>query len=331
MEQIYGIDLSKKKLDVGFIDKNGNKHDKTIDNNLSKITRFLKQLPANSALCAEYTGTPGNLLRFLAHVNSIPIIMVTGYEVKHSLGLQKGKSDKADAHRIREYAERFYDKLNYAVYEGECLFELQELHTLRDQLVKQRKMLATQKVGKKSNPYNSTIANKIEVDHISSLDSSIKLLEEEMVSIMKTSPELNENLELVTSIKGIGLITASDLIIKTRNFSRITTAKKAASYAGVCPFPNASGQMVKKSKVSPMADRALKSLLYMCSSSAVQHNKEMKLYYQRKMMEGKPHFLIMNNVANKLLRTIYSIIESRIPWNPNYICLDPRIPEKMLV
>ena len=141
MEQIYGIDLSKKKLDVGFIDKNGTTHDKTIDNNLSKITRFLKQLPSNSTLCAEYTGTPGNLLRFLAHVNSIPIIMVTGYEVKHGLGLQKGKSDKADAHRIREYAERFYDKLNYAVFEGESLFELQELHIRKNKKSSLHKIL----------------------------------------------------------------------------------------------------------------------------------------------------------------------------------------------
>ena len=137
MKQIYGIDLSKKKLDMCFEYENGVNRHKTICNNLSRLSAFLEQLPSDSILCAEYTGTPCNLLRFLAHVNQIPLILITGYEVKHGLGLQKGKSDKIDAKRIKEYAERFYDKLEFVVFEGEALFELQELYVVRNQLVKQ--------------------------------------------------------------------------------------------------------------------------------------------------------------------------------------------------
>jgi len=330
MRQIYGIDLSKKKLDISFIDKNGFRQHKVIDNNLVRISRFIEHLPANSVLCAEHTGTPGNLLRFLAHISEVPVILVTGYEVKHGLGLIKGKSDKIDSDRIREYAERFNDKLEYAVFEGECLFELQELHSLRNQLVKQRKMLEAQCCGKESNPFNSITANRIAQRQITSLSEDIKDLENEMTAILLNDPALKEKLDLITSIKGIGLITATELIVKTRNFSKIKTARQAASYAGVCPFPNSSGQMVKKSKVSPMSDKSLKSLLYLCSSSAVNHNKEYKLYYQRKLMEGKPHFLIMNNVANKLLRTIFAVLKSQIPWDPGYICIDPRMREKIV-
>jgi transposase len=325
---MYGIDVSKMKLDISFIDNNGLKQHKIIDNTLSKIALFLEQLPLDAALCAEHTGTPGNLLRFLSHVINIPLFLVTGYEVKHSLGLQKGKTDKTDAHRIREFAERFSDKLNHDVFKGEALCELQELLTLRNQLVKDRKMLVTLKVSKESNPFSSTKAHEITSLQISRFDQDIKDLEKEMLSIMKEAPELRENLELVTSVKGVGLITATELIIKTENFNKIDTAKKAASFAGVCPFPNSSGLMVKKSKVSPMGDRALKSLLYMCACSAVQHNKELKLYYQKKEMQGKPYFLIMNNISNKLLRIIYSVVNSRIPWDPNYICADPRMATK---
>ncbi|MFO7975694.1 MAG: transposase, partial [Candidatus Hydrogenedentota bacterium] len=36
---------------------------------------------------------------------------------------------------------------------------------------------------------------------------------------------------------------------KTGNFKKIDTARKAASYAGVCPFPNKSGKMEGKSKI----------------------------------------------------------------------------------
>ena len=86
--------------------------------------------------------------------------------------------------------------------------------------------------------------------------------------------------------------------------------------------------MVKKSKVSPMSDKALKTLLFLCAANAIQHNKDMKHYYERKIAEGKPGYLALNNVANKLLRTVYAIIESRQMWDPLHICLDPREGEK---
>jgi transposase len=120
-------------------------------------------------------------------------------------------------------------------------------------------------------------------------------------------------------------VTACDLIIKTGNFKEIDTARKAASYAGVCPFPNSSGKMVKKSKVSSMADKELKTLLYLCSVVAVNRNPEYKLYSQRKKQEGKPYFLTMNNIANKLLRTVYSIVNSGQEYTLDHISLDPRV------
>jgi len=86
--------------------------------------------------------------------------------------------------------------------------------------------------------------------------------------------------------------------------------------------------MIKKSRVSKMSDKALRSLLHLCGKAAVLSNMEFKLYFERKKLEGKPYYLIMNNVSNKLLRIVYSIIESRIPYDPNHICVDPREIEK---
>ncbi|MCJ7715450.1 MAG: transposase, partial [Anaerolineales bacterium] len=93
---------------------------------------------------------------------------------------------------------------------------------------------------------------------------------------------------------------------------------------GVCPFPNTSGKMVGKSKTSPFADKKLKTLLYMGARAAVKHNKEYALYYQKKQLEGKPHFLIMNNISNKLLRTAYSVVRNKTPYVKDHVCLDPR-------
>jgi len=328
MRQIYGIDLSKEKFDVNFIDQTNQEQHCVVKNDLKNISRFIESLPTDSHLVAEHTGVYGDLLLFLSNQMSISISLCSGYSIKHSLGLRKGKTDKIDAARIREYGERFYDTLEQSSINSELMTELQELYSLRRQLVKEKKMLLTKQKGVMRLATRSIYAKSVYTRILDQLTTEINDIELQLQEIIRSDEEFSRNFDLVTSIKGIGPITACELIIKTANFKRITTAKKAASYAGICPFPNASGQMVKKSRVSPMSDKALKSLMFMCAKSAVAHNKEYRLYYQKKHLEGKPHYLIMTNVANKLMRTVFKVIESGCPWNPNYICVDPRNTNK---
>jgi transposase len=322
--QVYGIDLSKEKFDVNFIDAKGKEKNREVKNGIVSISKFLSTVSKDGILCAEHTGAYGDLLVYLCNQANIQIALVPGYSIKHSLGLVKGKSDPLDSRRIREYGERFTDKLVFSEYDEESIVELKQLYTLRAQLVKARKALLTSDKSRCHLPMQNVSVHNHLQSVLSGLDTEIAAVEEEIEALIKTNPELNENYELVTSIKGIGPVIATDLLIKTGNFKNIDTARKAASYAGVCPFPNTSGKMVGKSKTSPFADKKLKSLLFMGAKSAVKHNKEYKLYYQKKELEGKPYYLIMNNISNKMLRTIYSIVKSKTPYCKDHICLDPR-------
>jgi transposase len=322
--QVYGIDLSMEKFDANFLDAKGKEKNREVKNGVVSISRFLSSVPEDCVLCAEHTGAYGDLLVSLCNQANIPIALVPGYSIKHSLGLVKGKSDPLDSRRIREYGERFTDKLVFAKYDEEDIVELKQLYTLRSQLVKARKALLTSEKGRCHLPMQNVSVHNHLQSVLSSLDTEIAAVEEEIEALIKADQDLNENYELVTSIKGIGPVIATDLLIKTGNFKNIDTARKAASYAGVCPFPNTSGKMVGKSKTSPFADRKLKSLLFMGAKSAVKHNKEYRLYYQKKQLEGKPHYLIMNNISNKMLRTIYSVVQSKTLYSPDHICLDPR-------
>jgi len=322
--QVYGIDLSKEKFDVNFIDAKGNEKDQEVKNAVASISRFLSSVSEDAILCAEHTGAYGDLLVYLCNQMNVPIALIPGYTIKHSLGLVKGKSDPLDSKRIREYGERFPDKLEYAEYPEENITELKQLYTLRHQMVKQRKSLRTLDKGRGPLPMQSISAHRHISTILDGLDKEIADIEEDIEMLVRRDQEMNENYELVTSIIGIGPVIATNLIIKTGNFKIIDTHRRAASYAGVCPFPNTSGKMVGKSKTSPFADKELKTLLYMGAKAAVKHNKEYKLYYQKKELEGKPYFLIMNNVSNKLLRTVYSVVRNKRPYDRDHVCLDPR-------
>lgn len=322
--QVYGIDLSMKKFDVNYIDKSGQERKKEVKNNLNGISRFLATVSSGSVLCAENTGTYGDMLVFLSNQAGINIALVPGYTIKHSLGLVKGKSDPIDAGRIREYAKRFCDKLSFNQYDKEEIFELKSLYSLRSQLVKSRKILRTAEHSRSNTPMQSISVKKHANQALAHLDAEIKEVEKEIKDIIMSHQELRENYQLAISIKGIGPVITTNLIIKTGNFKTIDTARKAASHSGVCPFPDESGKMVGKRKTSPFADRKLKALLHMGAKSAVKHNPEYRLYYQRKKLEGKPHYLIMNNISNKMLRTIYSIVKNKTPYRLDYVCPDPR-------
>jgi len=322
--QVYGIDLSMEKFEVNFIDEKRKERNKEVKNGVVSISKFLSSVSEDSILCAEHTGAYGDLLVYLCNQANIPIALVPGYSIKHSLGLVKGKSDPLDSRRIREYGERFTDKLTFTEYDEESIVELKQLYTLRSQLVKARKALLTSEKGRSYLPLQNVSVHNHLQSALTGLDTEIEAVEEEIETLIKADQDLNENYELATGIKGIGPVIATDLLIKTGNFKIIDTARKAASYAGVCPFPNTSGKLVGKSKTSPFADRKLKSLLYMGAKSAVKHNKEYRMYYQKKELEGKPHYLIMNNISNKMLRTIYSVVKSKIPYSQDHICLDPR-------
>ncbi|MBR8538404.1 IS110 family transposase [Carboxylicivirga sediminis] len=322
--QVYGIDLSKEKFDVNFTDQQGKEKNQQVKNKVVSISKFLQTLSCDTVLVAEHTGAYGDLLVYLSNQLNISIALVPGYTIKHSMGLIKGKSDPIDARRIREYGERFFDKLKYKIYDDEAIVELKALYSLRAQLVKSRKSLRTGEHGRSQIPMQSITVNKHIKNTLLALDNEIDSLDNEIEQLIKDDEATKENFELATSVKGIGPVIAADLIIKTGNFQNIDTARKAASYAGVCPFPNASGKMVGKSRTSPFADKKLKALLYMGAKTAVKHNKEYRLYYQKKMLEGKPHYLIMNNVSNKMLRTIYSVVKNRTPYSQDYICIDPR-------
>lgn len=323
MRIIYGVDVSKTHLDIYGLTLNGKVFRKRIKNNLKDIESFLLSLEKDAIICAEFTGVYSDLLAFTCHHLSINIALINGYTLRHSMGNEKGKSDAIDAVRIWEYGNRFIDRLTFFEPDDQVAQELKELYSLRNQLVKQRRMTLTSQTIRQQATASSLATHRITEQVVDQITEHVRTLEQEMLTLIASS-YMNANMELVTSIKGVGKITAIELIIVSGNFKKIATCKKAASYAGVCPFPNQSGNKAYKSRVHPRSDRKLKSALYMAAVSVCRFNKEFRIYKDRKLAEGKHYFLVMNNVINKLLRMIYAIVSTGKPFDFEYLPQDPR-------
>lgn len=132
-------------------------------------------------------------------------------------------------------------------------------------------------------------------------------------------PQLKHLFELITSVKGISKVTATEIVITTNEFKNIKDPKKFGCYAGCVPFEKSSGKKRGKPAVSPIANKKVKSLLHMAALSAIRHCNELKAYYQRKVAEGKNKMLVLNNVRNKLILRVFVCVNKNQKYNENYM------------
>lgn len=104
------------------------------------------------------------------------------------------------------------------------------------------------------------------------------------------------------------------------NFKDINCAKQFACYSGVAPYQYGSGTSIRgKTRVSHMANKTMKTLLHsMAALVATSCNAEIKIYYERKVAEGKNKMLVLNAVRNKLIHRIFACVKQNRLFITNY-------------
>ena len=194
--------------------------------------------------------------------------------------------------------------------------KLQLLFSERERILKS--LLAFEKTSENKKFISKDVLNVITSINrmvIKQLNDALKQIEKKMLTVIISEDKLKQQYGLITSIPGIGMQTAIYLIIATKGFETFDNWRKLACYAGVAPFPYQSGTSIqRRDKVHPLADKKLKTLLNMCALSAIRHEKELKVYYERKVEEGKSKMLVLNNVRCKLLARVFAVINRKIPF-----------------
>jgi transposase len=324
VQHIIGADLSKKTIDLfcHLIKKHIR-----IDNRLSgykELLKWIQQHQINASelmIVMEHTGLYSFCFENFLQQHQISFTKVNALAIKRSIGLVRGKSDKIDARRIAEYGYEKRSKLIAEVPTSSELQRLRLLHSTRERLVKQRASLLNvlkeySNIGLSKR--DSIMRSQIRI--IQSLEKEISKMEVEMSDIIKSNPSLQQNHQLLQSIKGVGKVLATATIIKTKNFTRFTNARKFACFCGTAPFENTSGTSIKgKTRVSHLADKHMKTLLDLSAKTAIQHDKELREYYLRRTADGKSKMSTINIVRNKILYRMFAVIKRQTPFSETYL------------
>ena len=321
IKEVIGIDVSKITMDC-YMHKP--KLQETFDNNLEAISTMVgwsleksKFAKENLLFVFEHTGLyTHQLIQYLGD-NGYLFCVVPGLEIKRSLGIARGKDDKSDAKRIALYGYRMREELKPYQKPDKLLDTLKRLMSMRSKLVVQRggHIITLAEQQRVLNTSNEEVLFEAQKTIIATLDTQIQKIEKELGRLIDQDPKLKNLYQLLISVKGIGAVTARFLIVYTIGFTAFENWRKFASYCGIAPFPNSSGTSIRgRNKVSHLANKKGKTLLDLCAKSAIQSNPEMKIYYQRRIEQGKNKMSTLNIIRNKLLARAFAVVNRGTPY-----------------
>jgi len=133
--------------------------------------------------------------------------------------------------------------------------------------------------------------------------------------ILRKDEELARRLDLILSIKGIGLRSGLGLVIRMPEMGAASRAEIAA-LAGVAPYDDDSGKRHGRRRIAGGRER-LRKTLYMCAFTASRHNKDLAAFYARLRQKGKEHRCAVIAVARKLIVMASAVVQRNAPWTPD--------------
>lgn len=326
---IVGIDVSKSWLDAHVLFTGSQVgHALRISNTEAGFSKLIKWISKNTEFercqwlfCMEHTGTYSYGLNACLQEKNIFQSMVNALAIKRSMGIIRGKNDKADARVIAQYAIRFQDSLKEFRLPAESLQKLKIQLSQRERMVDLKRQIDLsvesmqafpQEFTKEAKSQNKKLVSQLQ-KNIIQMDAAIKLT-------IQSDSQLKEQVEMMESVPGIGPQTSAHILVTTQGMTQFSDSRKFASYCGVAPFEYSSGSSYRsRTKVHYLANHKMKSLLHMAALNASVHDPEIKLYYDRKKAEGKNPMSVLNAIRFKLIDRVFAVVKRNQRYEKNYM------------
>lgn len=317
-----GIDVSKATFVVAYSSAKSSET-KTFKNTTKGIREFIRTISPEENHCVlEVTGNYSMLLVYLLSKAGFTVSMENPLKIKNfaRVMLSVVKTDEIDARLIALYGERMQPapfKLR-----SDSLLLLKQKRTVLRQLKKQLTANRNLEGSLKVLPFIDSKCKKVLEKTIKFLEKQIQEMEEELTSLAEI--EYKKQMDLLTSIKGIGATLAAALIIATGGFTYFDNAKQLTRYLGLSPTYQQSGTSVNvKGHINRNGDAYLRSQLYIGAMASLRCNAECKACFDRLRSNGKPGKVAIVAVANKLIRQAFAVVTHEKKYIDGYKSVKP--------
>ena len=301
-----GVDVSKDRLDVHLRPSDEAFAVARDGKGLENLVERLKTLNV-SLIVLEATGGFETTVAAALAGASLPLAVVNPRQIRdfaRALG-KLAKTDAIDAEVIAIFAEKIRPQARpIASKEVQILGEL----------VARRRQIV-EMIGMEQNRRRRTADKRL----AKRIDRHLAFLEKELVDVdgdidagVRASPAWRETEELLTSVPGVGPVTARTLIAELPELGQLDR-RKLAALVGVAPFNRDSGTW-RGHRMIAGGRTSVRNALYMAALVAIRHNPLIKAVYQRLIARGRPKKVAIIACLRQLLTVLNAIVRDATPW-----------------
>lgn len=301
-----GIDVSKDRLDVHIL-PSGQAF--AVARNGEGLDRLVAELRTRlpSLIVLEATGGfEVNVAAALAGAG-LPLAVVNPRQIRdfaRATG-RLAKTDALDAQIIALFAEHIRPEPR-PIADADSL-ALAELVARRRQVVEMIGMEANRLRQARDPRVRRTIETTRKI-----LEAQLAALDKDIDDAVRGSPVWRAADDLLTSVPGIGAITARTLIADLPELGRLDR-RRIAALVGVAPINRDSGQMCGHRAIAG-GRTAVRNVLYMATLVATRWNPVIKAHYARIVQAGRPKKLAIVACMRHLLTILNAIMRTASPW-----------------
>ena len=311
-----GIDVSKKTLDVAALSEAGEVEHRQFNNTSQghvALGSWLKDF-SECRIVLEATGSYHERLAQALEAIGAHFSVVNPAQTSYFVRSQhrRNKTDKADAVMLAVYAKERQPALT-SVTNPLPQSIARELSALQEDITRLRNRLEAAEEGLTHPEVLTSLRRRIDT-----LEAEKQALEEALRQ--ETQDIRLQELELLTSIPGVGTKTACLFLAEVGDVGRFSSASKLVAYAGLTPALFESGSSINRcTRISRLGSGNLRHLLYMPSLVAIRYNPVLKRFFDRLVEKGKNKKAAVVACIAKLLRIMYGVLIHQRPFDPGYL------------
>lgn len=319
-----GIDIAKATFDVCLFlpetatstESMTSAHFPNNPKGFQELHRWLtKRKVGHLQICMEATGRYWEELAAFLHQQGHGVSVVNPVRTKRyaESQLKRAKTDRMDARLIAHFCWTQQPQLWHPPTKEQQ--QLQEMVRYLEALLNMRQ----QEVNRRQAGVRSeTIQDNLN-QHIDFLEGQINALKQSIQDHLDQHPGLRQQAELLTSIPGVGDLTAARILSEVPDVSRFEKAGQLAAYAGLTPSLQESGTSVRcRSRLVKTGNGLLRKFLFFPAMVAIRYNPIIVALAQRLRAKGKSEMLIIGAAMRKLLHLCYGVLKSAQAFDPDY-------------
>jgi transposase len=331
MTAILGIDIGKDQFVTALLVAGQSSEPATFDNSptgFASLQRFLKKRKLQSLhTCMEATGRYYEALADFLYAQGYQVSVVNPAQIKAygDSQLRRNKTDRLDAALIADFC-RTQQPLLWTPPPPEWR-QLQALvRHLEDLQADYQRQRNRQHALQHAVQPAPLVLDNLEAQ-LTLLKQQIKQVKQAIQRHLDQHPDLKHSKDLLTSIPGIGDLTAGKLLAEFRAIRDFTDVRQLVAFAGLNPRQQQSGQSARGyTPISKQGRATIRAALFMPAVTAKNRAICLRPLVERWQRSGLCPMEIVVAMMRKLLHLIYGVLKSGQPFDPHYLDTRAALP-----